>query len=100
MSSTATRAGAGISSRAICCGGMTGSAVAVTLACTGAEALEAGADATGADVGVTLAEDVRASPRISPAWAGRNASIRSRLISKPARPLGARCRSRRPLIAI
>ena len=52
MSSTATRAGAGISSRAICCGGMTGSAVAVTLACTGTEALEAGADASEIATGI------------------------------------------------
>ena len=89
MSSTATRAGAGISSRAICCGGMTGSAVAATLACTGAEALADGTDAADADAGVALVEGVRASPRSSPAWAGRNAGIRSRLISKPERGDGA-----------
>ena len=63
MSSSATRAGAGISSRAICCGGMTGSAVAATLACTGAEALADGTDAADADAGVALVEGVRASPR-------------------------------------
>ena len=69
----------------------------------GREGAGAASDASAAFAAAALAMRVAAAgvaTVCAPASAGRNASMRSRLISKPARGLGASGRSRRPFSAI